>query len=428
MSAQNLLYSLPNELLVAIASSGQEDRVADLTSPHSAWPTQPTAFCSEWTLSHLSHRFRDVIVGASELWKLTEANLATEGSVEIFKLYLERSRACKISVTLREFPEGNIIGSGLPMRTGRIIVAHLKRIWSLRILVRTCAGGANMLGLFRDAATPQLQHLEAIYDPDENRPDGGFFSFGAPRLSLLKIEGFTLQPATPWTPSLTHLELRRVRFDDNTLAAINQCPSLAHLHLDMDYVDTSTRLHLPTMKSLHLLIPKGGADYLPWFLKNFDAPALTELTVEGSHGDQIASLFSRTSFLGSTFPVLTSVSFVFRCSCTCETDPDCTPQYTISSPPAVFPALSHLTLINQCFTHTLIQDILGPASHPWPLLKSVTVCPIKGSLENVCSTLADTVKGKRERGQPLPKIRLLRPPVSFENWVESSSMDVRMLW
>ncbi|KAJ7818170.1 hypothetical protein B0H14DRAFT_3877158 [Mycena olivaceomarginata] len=226
MSAQNLLYSLPNELLVAIASSGQEDRVVDLSNPHSAWPTQPTVFCSEWTLSHLSHRFRDVIVGASELWKLTEANLATEGSVEIFKLYLERSRGCKISVTLREFPESNIIGSGLPMRTGQIIVAHLNRIWSLRILVRTRAAGADMLGLFRDSAAPKLQHLEAIYDPDENRPDGavGFFTSGAPRLSLLKIEGFTLQPATPWTPSLTHLELRRVKVDDDTLAAINQCP------------------------------------------------------------------------------------------------------------------------------------------------------------------------------------------------------------
>jgi hypothetical protein len=428
MSAQNLLYSLPNELLVAIASAGQEDRLADLTSPHSAWPTQPTAFCSEWTLSHLSHRCRDVIVGASELWKLTEANLATEGSVEIFKLYLERSRACEVSVTLREFPESNIIG--LPMRTGQIIVAHLNRIWNLRILVRTWGDGADMLGLFRDAAAPQLQHLEAIYDPDENRPDGavGFFSSGAPRLSLLKIEGFTLQPARSWAPSLTHLELRRVKFDNNTLAAINQCPSLAHLHLDTDYVDTSTQLHLPTMKSLHLLIPEDGADYLPWILKGFDAPALTELTVEGSHGDQIAFLFSRTSFLGSTFPALTSVSFVFRLSCVCETDPDFTPQHTIFSPPAVFPALSHLALINQCFTHTLIQDILGPASHPWPLLKSVTVCPRKGSLESMCSTLEDAVKGKRERGQPLPKIRLFRSPVSFENWVESSSMDVRMLW
>ncbi|KAJ7794303.1 hypothetical protein B0H14DRAFT_3557597 [Mycena olivaceomarginata] len=193
-----------------------------------------------------------------------EANLATEGSVEIFKLYLEHSRGCKISVTLREVVESNIIESGLPVRSGQIIVAHLNHIWSLRIMVRTWAGGADMLGLFPDAAAPQLQHLEAIYDPDENRPDGavGFISSGAPRLSLLKIKGFTLQPATPWAPSLTHLELQRVKFDNNTLAAINQCPSLAHLHLDTDYMNRSTQLHLPTMKSLHLLIPEDGAYYL----------------------------------------------------------------------------------------------------------------------------------------------------------------------
>lgn len=160
MSTPNLIHSLPNELLVAIASAGQEDRVADLTTLHSGWSTQPTAFCSEWALSYLSYRFRDVISGASELWTLTETNFAVEGSVEIFKLYLERSRACKISVTLREFPESNIIESGLPMWTGQIVVvAHLNRIWSLRILVRTWPGGADMLGLFRDAAARGHPHL-----------------------------------------------------------------------------------------------------------------------------------------------------------------------------------------------------------------------------------------------------------------------------
>jgi hypothetical protein len=202
MSTQNLLYSLPNELLVAIASSGQEDRVTDLTSPHSAWPTQPTAFCSEWTLSHLSHRFHDIIVGVSELWKLTEANLATEGSVEIFKLYLERSHGCKISVTIRKVLESNIIESGLPMWTGQIIVTHLNRIWSLR-MVRTWPGGADtMLGLFRDAAAPQLQRLKVIHVFDMARkPDGavGFFLSGAPRLSSLKIDGLALQH---WVQSL----------------------------------------------------------------------------------------------------------------------------------------------------------------------------------------------------------------------------------
>ncbi|KAJ7819375.1 hypothetical protein B0H14DRAFT_2836610 [Mycena olivaceomarginata] len=431
MSTPNLIHSLPNELLVAIASAGQEDRVADLTTPHSGWSTQPTAFCSEWTLSHLSHRFRDVISGASELWTLTEANFAAEGSVEIFKLYLERSRACKISVTLRVFPESNIIESGLPMWTGQIVVAHLNRIWSLRILVRTWPGGADMLGLFRDAAAPQLQQLEVIHISDEDQfpnPDGavGFFSSGAPRLGSLIIDGFTLQAAAQWRATLTHLDIRRA---ECTLSAINQYLSLAHLRLDMVYVAMGTTpLRLPTLKSLDLWIPEDGEDYLAGILEHFDLPTLTELTVEGSHGDQIALLFSRTSFLGSNFPALASVSFVFRDSCPCETEPDFTPKHTISSPPAVFPALSHLTLINQCFTHTLIQDILGPASHLWPLLKGVTLCPRKDSLENVCSALEDAVKGKRQRGYPLPKTTLFRPPISFENWKDISSMDVEMVW
>ncbi|KAJ7366977.1 hypothetical protein DFH08DRAFT_182122 [Mycena albidolilacea] len=214
---------------------------------------------------------------------------------------------------------------------------------------RTWPGGADMLGLFRDAAAPQLQQLEVIHISDEDQfpnPDCavGFFSSGAPRLSSLKIDEFTLQAVAQRRATLTHLDMRR---PEHTLSAINQYLSLAHLRLDMGYVAMDTTpLRLPTLKSLDLWIPEDGEDYLAWILEHFDLPTLTELTVGGGHGDQIALLFSRTSFLGSNFPALASVSFVFRDSCSCETDPD------------------HLTPINfQCFTHTLIQDILGPASH-----------------------------------------------------------------
>ncbi|KAJ6588186.1 hypothetical protein B0H19DRAFT_1247880 [Mycena capillaripes] len=88
------MYSLPNELLVAIAVAGQESRVVD---------SLETVFNlrTEWTLSHLSHRFRDVIVSAPELWTFAEVNLEAEGSAEIFSRYLEGSGTCSISVTIR---------------------------------------------------------------------------------------------------------------------------------------------------------------------------------------------------------------------------------------------------------------------------------------------------------------------------------------
>ncbi|KAJ7356756.1 hypothetical protein DFH08DRAFT_464462 [Mycena albidolilacea] len=419
------ILSIPNELLVAIAVAGQEDRVADLNSK-----TQSATFKSEWTLSHVSQRFRDITVGAPELWTTIETDVSgSEGSVKIRKLYLERSRARQISVALREPREYYILEEGLLDLDERVgdIVSHVNRIRWLRIVL-TAVGWEHpkMLAPFRDVAAPCLQHLE-IVSTDYDAGTGALFLSGAPKLRSLKIDGITLRlPVPVWTATLTHLDYSASDPDIYNLAAITaQCPFLTHLHLHVAY--NANRFHIPTLSFLHISIGDEPADYLSRVVDLFHSPALTELIVHGSHGDQIALLLSLKTLPHSSFPSLTSLTFLTG-SCPCEALDGDPPSHSISSPPGVFPALSHLALINQCYTDHLIQDMLGPASQPWPFLKVITLGVKNDSLGSVRDAVEGAVISKRQRGEPLPKIRLLRAPASLEDWTEDSSWDVEMSW
>jgi hypothetical protein len=76
----------------------------------------------------------------------------------------------------------------------------------------------------------------------------------------------------------------------------------------------------------------------------------------------------------------------------------------------------------------LHRDILGPASEPWPLLKIITLGVKNDSFEDVRGALETTVISKRERGDPLPKVQILRAPASLANWNKKNSWDMETAW
>ncbi|KAJ7241676.1 hypothetical protein B0H12DRAFT_1236922 [Mycena haematopus] len=256
----------------------------------------------------------------------------------------------------------------------------------------------------------------------------------------LIIDGFRLQlPTAPWT-ALTHLELRRFSAGDvnfhtaSELSAMTtQCPLLVHLQLHICFsVIGQAQIHIPILEFLHVWIPSGaclGDPTVLELIELFDTPALTEFVVEGTHGDQIYVLFGSEIFR-SSYPALTSFSFIGEVTnheCLCETVYPL--EYRISPPLfAIFPALSSLTLINQCFTPPMIQEILGPEVEPWPgpRLEKVTLCPPSRSLNDVRSALKAAVNSERECEQPFPKVKLFHSPSSFENWSEDSSTGVEV--
>ncbi|KAJ7764508.1 hypothetical protein DFH07DRAFT_1059053 [Mycena maculata] len=415
------IFSFPDELLVEIAAAGQRDRD----------PAPVDQFQSEWNLSHVSRRFRDAIIGAPTLWTLVTVKLRVEGSVELFKLYLERSRACKIRVTLYEMSyrvmhmDSHFIAHQL-----RHLVPHIGRIWRLRLVSEVQESMDAMLVPFRDVAAPALEHL-AIESYDQLDIPMNIFSSGAPNLTFFKLSSCILNfPVPPWTTHLTHLDLRSCSdshdSEGNSFLStfLTQCPALAHFFLDTTVMGLN-RMKIPSLESLTVVTSNDGdALDLRRTFHDFEMPLLSSLVVQYTHGDQISALFNQTSHL--SFPALTSLSFV-NGGCECEYVSENRAVFqTISSPPLrLFPILSSLTLINQCFTEDILSDILGPTSQPWPSLKSVSICPKEGKLEVVYSTLQQVVRSRRQSQAALPNL-WLSPPLFAKGYWEENGVDVEL--
>ncbi|KAJ6588357.1 hypothetical protein B0H19DRAFT_204213 [Mycena capillaripes] len=409
MNAPLTILSLPNELLVAIATAGQEGRVADLDTSF--------GFKTEWTLSHLSRRFRNVIVGAPALWTFIEVNLCAEGSVEISKLYLEHSQTCHISVTLK-YPRRNFIELGPELEWSLPILSHIDRMWRLNMQLRMEPGDPLLDSLRRGLVAPNLQHLEIANDASEDTAP--MFSLEVPKLTFVKIVGFNALLMPAWTTSLTHLELWSVEGKDDSffVAIAEQCSLLVHLRIDMTESYPRSRFHIPSLKYLHISIV-GDSSVLCDIVEFLDTPLLAEFIINGAHGDGTFALFNSTS-LHSSFPALTSLCFISSHACDSA---DETVSFTISSPPVErFPALEFLTLINLCFTHNLVHEILR---HPWPLLKTVTIRP-NWDGPDVSFAIREAARSKRQHGLPLPKFRLSPELFSLVKDWEEDMVDVEM--
>ncbi|KAJ7829180.1 hypothetical protein B0H14DRAFT_2810546 [Mycena olivaceomarginata] len=354
------ISSLPTELLLAIVVAGQEDCVPNAFK---------AAFKPEWTLSQTSSRFREAIIGTPALWTLVEANLADAGSVK-------RSRACKVWANLyRDIDNSKNFDTGVEGAEHALIaerfhsfIPHMNRIWRLRIVINTFQIQWVRKVLFSSLhtiAAPSLEHLEVINDAVQSYHMHSLyplrlFSCSTPRLTFAHIVGFIPLPMS-WMAHLTQLELGRTaaiecRFFGKIAA---QCSSLVHLYLDLrnDALTTEDRFHIPTLTSLDITIADGEEDDILLSAMNaFNAPALTEFTIHNADGNQLFPLF----------------------------DP--------SSP--------------------------ATRSQPWPLLQTLTLCPLKLALQDVSNALRTAVHSKTQCGQTLPRFRLSPALAARENWEE----------
>ncbi|KAJ7164906.1 hypothetical protein C8R46DRAFT_1097575 [Mycena filopes] len=405
------LLTLPNELLVAIAAAGSnQDHIV-----------VRRRYRCEWTLSQVSRRLREVIIGAPTLWTLVELDLHHRQFTDIAQVYLSRSRACHICVLFRETKD--IDSDHLIAERIRVLVPHLSRIKRLRLFLYVDPEVA--LSPLRHVHAPNLERLEIMssIDPPDSTRAFEIFSLGLPKLIFLSMKGVAPNlPLPPWTGALTHLE-----FDgyEMSLAAkiIAQSPSLVHLSLGMVDV-TVGRLCIPSLNSLRLSIPDSEDDtFLLAIFDIFDTPALIELIIGGTtHADQIFALFDSTSLPHSSFPALAFLTFDNQ-SDQCSFAPEINP----IPPPRLFPALSSLTLIRQCFTSTLV-GMLVSTGHPWPLLKTLTVCPLGWELDAVSDTLWNA---RPTKPRALPEFRLsgsllARMRKREKEGDEESGMDMKL--
>ncbi|KAF8126429.1 hypothetical protein K438DRAFT_967918 [Mycena galopus ATCC 62051] len=402
------MFSLPNELIVAIAAAAQEDRV---------WGVLP-AFKPEWTLSHLSRRFRFVIIGAPALWKLVDIALHSQGSLEILGLYLRRSQGCIISAVfehrspLKEKTERHLVAE-----FSRQMVPHVDRIWRLRVVVKGMRG-EFLLSPFRDRAALKLQHLEILNLIGDDRNHVDMFWAGAPKLKFLVLYDMKLQlPVSQWAPSLTHLELRRDRLagggNSKTLHDfMSQCPSLVYLYLDVTFAPLGRRFLIPSLKSLYIKV-SGFGDSLLDILDAFDTPSLAEFTIQGFHGHELMELFVSTRLPHASFPALTSLCFANAYECTCNVSLP-TPSHT---PFQLFPALNSLSLIDACQTSDLIKAIVVPTSGAL-VPRSIALSPMAEAVEDVRDAVLGVIRSYSQQELPAPRFRFSPALASLEDWQE----------
>ncbi|KAK7019825.1 F-box domain-containing protein, partial [Favolaschia claudopus] len=385
------IYALPNELLEAICAAGHQGRGPHL--PH---------FKPEWSLSHVSRCF---------------PVLNAEGSVEISKLYLERAQACEIWAFLEVLEDSDVDRELVLAERFSIFLPHIHRMWRFQIQLDKFR--PLIFDPLRNLSAPNLLHLEVINlqsNAASRNPIELFFA-GAPKLGAFTMKNLDiLPPAPPWTASLAHLNLWGGQdgnmYDVTQLIA--QCPLLTELALDMRRLVTrEDRLHIPSLKSLQITIfAQEMEGYLLFILDLFNTPALLNMTVDGSHGDQILELFNSRSLPNAIFPALVSLSFIST-SCQCEKN---LPKWEtpVVPPIQLFPSLSSLTLVNQCYTTNLIRGLFSPSSQPWPSLKYISVSCGQETLEAVSNALRIAVH--RRGSRVLPKFRISPALWSFEDW------------
>ncbi|KAK7053982.1 F-box domain-containing protein [Favolaschia claudopus] len=439
MGPPTTILSLPNELLVAIAASGQHDH-----GPHT-----PVTSRSEWILSHLCRRFRDTIIAAPALWTNISISLSISWKKlqdrqqyeEILRLYLRRSIPLTVSVSLRivVFFLAGVVE--LFTKWLHQIAPEMERVRSLSVDLGLEADDMGLaLAPLRHLAAPNLVSLNITNHNTSSllRCPFELFSSGTPKLSSVQLNGLLPFPIPSWmsSSSLTHLEVRAGQKDligDDTalLSSIVMRPiALVHLHLDLTGVvstaPTDPQFRIPSLQSLSIHINENHNQlHLAFILDLFDCPVLTELAIAGSHGDQIFYLFQLLvpSVPRSTFPVLRSLSFIYEYAegCSCREDTFLGSRIDHSNGTLLFPALSSLSLVGQCFTARLVKEILGAQALPWPHLKTLTLSPIK-SISDVRKALQDAVQ---RSPLPIPKLRLGQALFFLEDW-QDGRVDVEV--
>ncbi|KAJ6495400.1 hypothetical protein C8R45DRAFT_170122 [Mycena sanguinolenta] len=401
------IFSLPNELLVAVAAAGEKHNL-------------------QWTLSHVSRRLRSVMVATPTLWTLVEVIPGWDESIELLNLYFGRSQNCLVTLVLRHPTWVNQRWEGgeelvrVAKHVAQILL-HIHRVSRLSVFA-TRLGTEPLLGMFRDVKAPNLEQFSVTsLDNYPWSPVDHFFA-ETPKLRSLKIFESTLRrPLPQWAVSLTHLELRSYEGDEDPLEEfLGECSSLGYLYLDISSAVLEHRVHLPCLERLHLDF-SGSEEVLDLLavVNIFDTPALTELGINGAHGDQVFELLHTKSLPHASFPALRSFSFVSKHTwdCACEIKmpfPD-----AISLPFQLFPALSSLTLIDICFAANLVKGVVKPTSATWPVLKTVALSPREDAVEDVRDAVLDAMRSYVQHGLPIPTFRLCPALSSLEDWQEN---------
>ncbi|KAJ7608436.1 hypothetical protein FB45DRAFT_946701 [Roridomyces roridus] len=412
------ILRLPDELLIEIAAANPQNSLT---------PDHP----SEWVLSHVCRRFRRAVTSVATLWTRVALDLCCDASAEVFRLYLERSSACTIEVILHAMHDAELESpKGL-----HYLRPHITRIARLTIVV-DCADSHEALDTiltsFRNVVMPSLEYLEIKNSSDREIDILDLSPLETPNITSLKMTYCTPSfPPPPWMVPIAHLHLSGNTYpaggnSDIFRFIITQHPSLVYLYLDVSALTFGLGNGIVSRSLTHLDLEfdESDTDGLSRELASFDTPNLTHLSLHFAHGDQLAFLFDSIKPASRlAFPAVTSLTLANadRTQCHCEVDQLFRDEYkSITAPPLrLFPVMSSLTLIRECFTPRIVSDLLGPGSQPWPQLEILALKPMAADEQNLYATLRDVVRWKQSQQEPLPTFKLSPDLFARDFWAEN---------
>ncbi|KAJ6457483.1 hypothetical protein C8R47DRAFT_170477 [Mycena vitilis] len=227
--------------------------------PHLAGPLSPTP------LTQICRRWRDIAIGTPELWSAisSRGNDPDGRELRMFKLWLQRSRHCPLSIAL------GTIDLRASNELIEAIIPHRARWRYLEIRLE----GKHLPML--DGAMPFLRHLDLTTDLSPLL--GPITVHGVPLLRIATLNRFDI--ILPWTQltSLTLLSVCPSDFGPILLQTMN----LVHCELDMNFGD-SNDLEFRRDITLHCLDSLVIEDFrgtTRTFILIFIVPSLRSLSV-----------------------------------------------------------------------------------------------------------------------------------------------------
>ncbi|KAJ7603792.1 hypothetical protein FB45DRAFT_1070967 [Roridomyces roridus] len=292
---------------------------------------------------------------------------------------------------------------------------HVGRIARLTIAVNSHEVLDTVLASFRNVAMPSLQHLEISSKYDIDLVDNDLSPLQLRIIFSFKIACCTLSfPPPQWMVGLTHLDLRGYPYpapenSDIFRRITKELSSLVYLYVDLSTVTFISGGGIVSQSLTHLDLELHESDEESEALSNelssFNTPHLTHLGLHGTHGDQLSLLFNSTQPAQARLPAVSSLTFTHLdrpVVCTCEVEGSYRDHYKpIAAPLKLFPVVSSLTLVDECFTPRIVSDLLGHGSQPWPLLDVLALRPKPSEAEKLYTALQDVVRWKRSQQESL---------------------------
>lgn len=398
------IYSLPNELWLYIVKLAQQSSSTSLFDEE----TLPL----EIAMSHISSRWRDVVISAPTLWTHI-GSASMQWTTKLLGMYLRRSQPCPVTVILRP-------GRSVESDKNKLVqlVHHVDRFEDLTL---TYGAGAESYysQVLKSLQAPKLKALRLHWTGHPQKIS--LFTGGAPLLSVLYLNDCILNEST--ILSAVTMFRQRISHAMNPLSwpvklALSQMTQLTKLEVCVDDLREVGPFDIPSLRFLALDFDAYEGIQVPLDMFPISSPNLESLVMIDCHGDQTMSVLNRLGASRSQrlYPNLHSLVLWSRSrygSCAC--DPDIPPP-NIADAIQTFSTISHISFINVCHQGLILRillhdavELIQPTSRstlPWANLQSVTVSPLH------MVSCRELFKPRKDCGYPISKLRVTKDGLS----------------